>query len=118
MQTIVLVADGYDKDSPSKYVYFCGTTFKWNELKEDYVRQIEMPADYYAKRYGLSPYDKPVKCYKTVYLKELLELREKQGAKGSMILLTNHYKDGGACMDALLARSIMEEVLRDGSLRN
>ena len=90
-----------------KWAYIYGAYFEWSELKDDYIRQVELAPEYFAEWYNIKPYDKPVGCYRTLYLEDLIGNFRKNKKKMPVIYQdTRTFEDG---TDALIARTIMKE---------
>ena len=90
-----------------RWAYIYGAYFEWSDLKEDYIRQIELAPEYFAKWYGISPYDKPMGCYRTLYLEDLIGKFRKNKKKIPVTYQdTRTFEDS---TDALIARTIMKE---------
>ena len=90
-----------------RWAYIYGAYFEWSDLKGDYIKQLELPVEYFAKRYGISPYDKPMGCYRIIYLEDLIGKYRKNKKKMPVIYQeTRTFEDG---TDALIARTIMKE---------
>lgn len=91
----------------TRWAYAYGAYFEWSDLKNDYIKQVELKPEFFAKRYGISPYDKPMGCYRIIYLEDLIGRFRKNKKKIPVI-----YQDSRVfedCTDALIARSIVEE---------
>lgn len=94
------------KEKKTRWAYFKGAYFEWNDLKGDYIKQIELPAEFFAKRYKISPYDKPMGCYRTLYLEDLIGKYRKFKKKIPVTYQdTRTFEDS---TDALISRTIME----------
>lgn len=90
-----------------RWAYIYGAYFEWSDLKNDYIRQVELDPGYFAKVYGISPYDKPMGCYRIIYLEDLIGKFRKNKKKMPVIYQeTRTFEDG---TDALIARTIMKE---------
>lgn len=91
----------------TRWAYAYGAYFEWSDLKNDYIKQVELKPEFFAKRYGISPYDKPMGCYRIIYLEDLIGKFRKNKKKMPVVYQdTRTFEDG---TDALIARSIMEE---------
>lgn len=90
----------------TRWAYIYGAYFEWSDLKEDYIKQIELPPEFFAKRYKISPYDKPMGCYRTLYLNDIAN-KFKKNKKKVPVTYTDS-RDFQDCTDVLITRTIME----------
>lgn len=91
-----------------RWAYYDGTYFEWNDLKQDYIKQIDVPADFFWKKYKISPYDKPMGCYKVLYLKDIIE-RYRRNKKKIPVTFCNR-REFPDSEEALISHIIMEEL--------
>lgn len=95
------------KERP-RWAYAYGTYFEWSESKEDYIRQITLPKWFFAKKYGISPYDEPMGCYRIIYLEDLIgKYRRNKKKIPAEYCYKRSYPDDDS---ALITRIIMEEL--------
>lgn len=94
------------KERP-RWAYIYGAYFEWSDLKQDYIRQIQLPKEFFAQRYGINPYDEPIGCYRILCLKDLIE-RYRRNKKKIPVVLSYHRKLPDD-VNALITRTIMEE---------
>lgn len=91
-----------------RWAYYDGAYFEWSDLKQDYICQIELPVEFFWKRYGISPYDKPMGCYRILYLKEITERYRRNKKKIPVVYCS--IKETPGSDEALISHTIMEEL--------
>jgi len=84
-----------------RYAYYKDSEFIFNDIVGDYVCQIELPYSYYKNKFGLPLLDKPLACYKSVFLSDIVKDSEE-------VLYSEHRMEHDPT-NALLSSLIMRE---------
>lgn len=87
-----------------RYAYYKNSEFKFNDHVGDYICQVKLPFSYYRDKYSLVLLDEPVACYKSIFLKDLVN-----GNDSEVLYSENRLEHDET--NALLSSLIMERGL-------
>lgn len=96
-----------NKKPNSRFAYLDGIYFEWDDNLCEYVKQVKVPAELFAKQYKISPYDKPVACYRVLHLNSIIERLRRNHRKIPVVYLNDRSLPESD--NALFTRYIMKE---------